>query len=332
MMTYLRFCIIAFVGLLIGCQRDISGSYMAKEGGAVLWLQLVRTPDNRLTGQLATSTLKPDGTVERNSVPVTGAVDGENVTLSGSKLLGLEVFTLSGNLQGNNLTLSGGAEPLPIVFKRASLSDYQSGTNQLNVTAQGILAAKASAQAKERISSAEANFIFHIDRLVGRMQRFDSGADVHLGRLPQAETRYQAITAKMNGYVERERHLSGNDNAAVARSQLYVSANQLAIDTNQLHIEAQFLQSDFEGNVKPLAEEVTAGAKTCGISAPSLAPALTPIQIKERIATCDRFTSLTPQFKQKYEAMMAALAHLEQVYQRERGAQDRLMTIAQKLE
>jgi hypothetical protein len=237
MMNYVRFCLVAVIVLLTGCQRDISGSYLAKDAGTVLWLQLVRTPDDHLTGQIAVSTLKPDGTIERNSAPLTGAVDGENVTLSGSRFLGLEAFTLSGNLQGSNLTLSGGAEPVPIIFKRASLSDYQAGTNQLNVSAQDIVAARAAAQSKERITSAEANFVSYIDQLVGRMRRFDSDADAHLNRLPGAEARYQAITAKINGYVERERHFSGNDSAAVARSQLYVNANQLAIETNQLHIE-----------------------------------------------------------------------------------------------
>ena len=50
------------VGLLAasGCRREISGTYLATDPNGAVWLQLVRTPDNHLTGQLAISTLKPD--------------------------------------------------------------------------------------------------------------------------------------------------------------------------------------------------------------------------------------------------------------------------------
>lgn len=42
----------ASLSMVTGCQRNISGSYLASDNSAVLWLQVVRTPDNHLTGQL----------------------------------------------------------------------------------------------------------------------------------------------------------------------------------------------------------------------------------------------------------------------------------------
>lgn len=68
---------LAAVVLLTGCQRSISGTYLVSDNGSVVWLELVRTPDNHLTGQLSLTTLKPDGTIDRNSVSVAGAIDGE---------------------------------------------------------------------------------------------------------------------------------------------------------------------------------------------------------------------------------------------------------------
>jgi hypothetical protein len=65
-----------------GCQREISGKYIAKFSNGVYWLQLVRTPDDHLTGQLETSSLGKDGKIERNSVSVAGAVNAGNVTIS----------------------------------------------------------------------------------------------------------------------------------------------------------------------------------------------------------------------------------------------------------
>src|SRR5580658_1188190 len=81
--------------LMVGCHRSISGSYLASDKSAVVWLQVVRTPDNHLTGQMAANVLKPDGTIEQNSASITGAVDGENVTIQGSRFFGLESFVFS---------------------------------------------------------------------------------------------------------------------------------------------------------------------------------------------------------------------------------------------
>src|SRR5690348_11215907 len=108
----------ASVVLVTGCQRSISGSYLASDNSAALWLQVVKTPDNHLTGQLAANILKLDGSIEQNSVAVSGAIDGENVTIQGSRFFGLESFVLSGTLKGNVLTLTG-AQSVPLTFTRS---------------------------------------------------------------------------------------------------------------------------------------------------------------------------------------------------------------------
>lgn len=106
-LRHLSTSLIAALILVCGCQRDISGTYLATDQNGIVWLQLVRTPDNHLTGQFALSILKPDGKIDRNSVSLTGAVDGENVSLSGSGLFGLQSTALSGTLNGDTLTLTG---------------------------------------------------------------------------------------------------------------------------------------------------------------------------------------------------------------------------------
>ena len=125
---------------LLGCQQNISGAYLASDQNAVCWLQLVRTPDNHLTGQLDASVMKPDGSVERDSISVTGAADGSTVTLTGSRFLGLQSVMLSGTLQGNVLTLTGSqsltAQAIPVTFTRSSMTDYQLKVSELDARAQ----------------------------------------------------------------------------------------------------------------------------------------------------------------------------------------------------
>jgi hypothetical protein len=186
---------LAAVIALTGCHENISGSYLATDQSSVACVQVVRTPDNRLTGQLAASILKQDGSIEQNSVSVTGAIDGENVTLSGSGFLGLQSFVLSGTLNGDTLTLTG-AQSIPVRFKRSTLPEYQAQVAELNTRSQSILHAKAVAQVQQGAFQAQADFVAQVDRLIGRMSRFDSEADIHLGRFSNVETGYEAITAK----------------------------------------------------------------------------------------------------------------------------------------
>lgn len=320
----------ASLSLVTGCQRNISGSYLAGDNSAVLWLQIVRTPDNHLTGQLAANVLKPDGSVEQNSVPVTGAVDGENVTIQGSRFFGLESFVLSGTLRGNVLTLTG-AQSVPLTFTRSTSPEFQARVSELNARSQSIIHAKAAAQSQLRTLEAQRRFVSEVDNLIGRMNQFDSQADVHLGRFPGAEKAYEGITAEVSAYVARERQLGGNPNAAVARGQLSVAANQAALQTEQMHNQGEALQSALEGNVKPMAEQAAGFEQQC--HAVSQNPgSLTADEVQSVTAACARLESAAPRFRAKFTAMSAGLSHLEQVYQQERSAQQRLIQESERLE
>ena len=153
-MRRLSMCVVAALIMLCGCQRDISGTYLASDKDAVFWLQIVRTPDDHLTGQMAFSALGTDGKVAQTSVPVTGAVHAENVTVSVSRFMGLQTATFGGTLDGNKLTLSSG-EASPIVLKRSNITEYQKQLGELNGRSQAILAAKAAALTNEKAEQAQ---------------------------------------------------------------------------------------------------------------------------------------------------------------------------------
>jgi hypothetical protein len=326
-MKRLNVCVVAVVVLLSGCKKDISGTYLGSDGATVVWLQLVRTLDNHLTGQLAASVLKADGGVDRRSVSVTGAVDGENVTLTGHGLLGLQTDSLSGTFESGKLTLTG-VQPTPIILTRSALSDYQSQVAALDAKSQSILAAKAAAQSRQRTEDAQKNFVSQIDVLIGNMQRFDSEADVHLGRFPNVEKGYQGFTAKLNEYVERERQLAGNPNASNTRSQLALNANQVVLATDQLHMQGTALQSTLETNVKPMVDYLSVLEQRCS-EAPN---GLTSQEAEVNKAACGRLSNAAVPFREKYNATVAGLAHLEQVYTNESKAEQALLQTADKLQ
>ena len=318
------------VVLMAGCHSNISGAYLASDKSAMVWLQVVRTPDNHLTGQIATNVLKPDGTIEQNSVSITGAVDGENVTIQGSRFFGLESFVLSGTLSGNVLTLTG-AQSVPLTFTRSTPAEFQAKVAELNARSQSITQAKAVAQAQQRTFQTQANFVSQVDQLIRRMAQFDSQADVHLGRFPGAEKGYEGITARVGEYVARERRLAGNPNAEVARGQLSVAANQASIQTDQMHYQGESLQSSLETNVKPMADQATAFEQQCRAVSQNSGH-LTPAEVQNVNGACGRLDSAVGPFRQKFSAMSDGLAHLERVYQDEHGKQQQLLQTAQRLE
>ena len=313
--------------LLPGCQRNISGSYLASDNGTVAWLQVVRTPDNHLTGQLAETTLKSDGSIERNSVPVSGAVDGENVTIQGNGFLGLNAFVLSGTIKGDLLTLTG-VQSIPFEFRRSTSSEFEAKAAALNTRSQAIIQARAAAQSQQRTLEAQRKFVAEIDQVIGLMQQFDTQADIHLGRFPGAEKAYEEVTARVSRDVERERQLAGNPNAAVARSQLSVAANQASFRTEELHNQGKELETVLETNLKPMGDRAKALQEQCRTL--SLNPG-SPAQ-QDINSACERLGGTWPTFKEKFNAMVSGLSHLEQVYTREQDKQQHLVQESERLE
>lgn len=314
--------------LLNGCQRDISGKYLAKFTDGICWLQLVKTPDNHLTGQLETLILRPDGKVERNDVSVTGAVNGRDFTISASAF-GLQVLALSGTLAGNRLTLTG-VQPSPLRLERSDLNEYEREMNTLNAKAEQILVEKHAVAARQRVAQSQKDFISGVDTIVARMRQFASEADSHLSKFPGAEDRYHAITVKMTEYVNRERQLGGDRNEAVTRAQLAVAVNQASIGTDQLHNAVQSLQSSLQSKVQPISVEATGLEQRCRHA--NARSDLTPAQIEARGVACERLFQATGPYRQKVEAVNRGLVHLDQIYAQERKTQEGLLQAAQHLE
>jgi hypothetical protein len=329
-MKRLSLCVLATMVFLCGCQRDISGTYLAGDSAGVCWLQLVRTPDNHLTGQLIATLLKSDGSVERNSVSLAGAIEGNNITLSGSRFFGLQTITLFGTRVGNTLSLTG-IEPKSVTFTRAALTEYQAQVGKIDARSQVMRAQKISLLTRLRTHEAAKNFVASVDQLISKMQRFDSEADLHLRRFPSAEENYHTITQQVTGYVSRERQLANTLNSSNARSQLSNAATEASFTTDQMHDHAQTLQTTLDTNVNPIAEEATALEQQCRQFG-SESGSLTPLEDGAHTVACSRLSIAVAPFRQKYNAVSAGLAHLEQVYKHERNSQQELLESASRLE
>ena len=304
--------------LTTGCHRGVSGGYMAKFTNGVDWLQLVKTPDNHLTGQFVELTMQADGKIDQKNGTFTGAIDGETIILLITGIFGMQSGTLSGNLNGNKLTLTGPVSS-PAVLNRADFDEYQREVKALNGEAQRIISQKA---ADQRAVQAQENFMAETSRVLQLMQEFDSKADVHLSKFPGAEEGLHAITAKMAEYVNRERQLDGD----IARSQLGAVWNEGSLAMDQLHDSIQSLQQTLGSVVQPIAVEAANLQQTC-----RNVPAITREQWEGDKAACDRLAGVDGPFRVKLNAMTGGLAHLQDVYKQEREVQRGLLQAAGRL-
>jgi hypothetical protein len=98
-----------------------------------------------------------------------------------------------------------------------------------------------------------------------------------------------------------------------------------------MHNQGESLQSSLETNVKPMADQATAFEEQCHAVSQNSGN-LTPQEAHNVNAACDRFESAVTPFRQKVSAVSAGLAHLEQIYQDERGKQQQLLQTAQRLQ
>jgi hypothetical protein len=123
--------VIAPMILLCRCQHDVSGTYIASDKGAVASIQLVRTPDNHLTGQFTVAGLKSDGTIDRKSSSLTGAVDSENVSITSAGFLGIQSTTLSRSVERRHAHSDRRTNSTPylqqVVSQRLPDSDERTG-------------------------------------------------------------------------------------------------------------------------------------------------------------------------------------------------------------
>jgi hypothetical protein len=325
-------CVFVAVVLLSGCRKDVSGSYLTVDNQTIFWLQLVRTPDNRLTGQIVFSFLKPDGQIVQESSSLTGAIDGENITLQGGGFLGTSGGTLSGTFNGSSITLAGAHLP-PGTLKRATLADYQFLLKDQTARSQAIISANANTELRRKASGREQAFESNVNQLIGQMQRFESEADIHLGRFPTAIEDYAVITEKINAYVTRERRLVGNPNASNARAQLVNAATQLSFMTNQMHFQTQSLEASLQTNITPLRTELSVYEAGCHNYTPGREyPEPTPEEVRDHRTECGRLLILIPAFQQKYNALASGLSQLEEVYKTEKDKQEKLLARAQRME
>jgi hypothetical protein len=310
--------------LLAGCGKpaSMSGDYLAKDAannGAVL-LQLVETPDHKLTGQLQLVG-QDDAETRYLAYSVSGAVDGNRITLSPTAP-GAPTASAAGERTGDKLSLlasTTGGEPRNLVLVPATVADFQAAKAEVEARTQAAAAVRQEAEQRAVEAKRQREFVARTDELVDSMQNIGERVSRGMAKLAPVETRYLQLTARSRNLLRRQSTTRDAD----ARGDIGTAISQAGVDLDQVHIEIDAFKQDFEVTVAPVAKKAHSLEPVCR-EVPSVVP--------DAQAACQRFLAALPGFKARMGEMVDALAKLEKLYQEQHAAQQRIERESSRLQ
>jgi hypothetical protein len=298
-------------------------------------LQLVQTPDGHVTGQFTVVTADANGRITDGNASVTGAIDGQNITLELRPISFLPVAThYSGTVDSARIQLSGaveGGQLNRMALQRGQVSAFEAWSAQLRNHAHAHAQAHAAADRQAKIEAARRDLVARIDGLIRKMDSFGNTVARNINRYPATETRYRSITAKMNAYLDRERALARDPRAAVARSQIEVQISQGDVAMSQSQVE-------FENFNIPLKQSNDAIRSELAQTEPECEPAREPTrkepvsQSEMRVVSvCLRLLDATKAYRPSVDQIRKAYEQAQAVYSEEHRKQGGILAEANRI-
>ena len=147
---------------------------MQKTNNAILFIQIVKTPDGKVSGRGEVVSVLSEGNVKDESFPLEGSIDDNQISLKSNVFLGWGP-TLSGTVDGEMLILV--SETGQWKLFKSDLNSFAQEKSKLASTGAAILNANQKAKQKADVEG-------YVDRLISDGQSLE----VNLSKLPQLES------------------------------------------------------------------------------------------------------------------------------------------------
>jgi hypothetical protein len=213
--------------LLAGCSHTISGAYVAHGEGFVGMIQITQTSNGQLLGTLSYTVLKSNGSLDHDTIALTGAADGNSLTLvAKSPIPFFPSLTLSGTIDHGVITLtnpSGTAQ----LFTTGRADDYQSAVQQLSARGGTI-------QHQQHLADINATVLDLNKRLVAyatMVQSPQATKDVEAFHAAHAN----AMGKAQRGWTMEQRY----PRRSLQANEVYLDINQVAMDLSTYDLEPQ---------------------------------------------------------------------------------------------
>lgn len=148
---------------------SVSGIYVQKFKNAVVFIQIVVTPDGKVAGRGESVFVLADGKLKKRSFPLEGSIDGNQISLKSNEIFGLGQ-ALSGTVDGETLRLTSDNGQMNLV--KSDLDTFAQEKSKLAASGAAIVSAnqeaKFQAEAKDyldKLSSDGKNLEIKISKL-----------------------------------------------------------------------------------------------------------------------------------------------------------------------
>lgn len=346
--TFLVACVSLALGAWIATHwpnADISGVYVGSGPNTAWFLQIVQNNERHLSGRFEETTLKADGTIDRNAAAITGDVSGENIVFSFKPLAPLPIeVTASGTVSGSRIvvSLSGLGVSGQGTLERSDMAAYQAKVGSLTAQGRQIAAQRAAAEARQQeqraAAAARQQEIDERSRQVATTRSFITRAgdwqralEDRAKSLADVETRYRSITERMRGYLERQRKLPMTNAASYERTQLSLTIGQGILTSDSLHTSVEGRRQAFDStrsNIMRDVEEVRSRCRTARKPTPEQP---VPPDQAEWHSTCVQALELLPSLLAKLDMTASGYQHAEAIYQQEAATQRQIAKTAEDI-
>lgn len=241
-------------------------------------------------------------------------------------LRGIAGFSISGigcSLLAAMLTAWGFvvSPSLWLLLGASILASHQPAVEQLPAPSPGIEIPRSAPTPADN-QSRDYEIKAQLQAIIPRIHKFDGAADAFLQKVPPIEDRYRYITARMKQYLIRKQQLAriSDPRVAVIRSQISVALSEASIATNQIYYQMQPARWNFQNYAVPLRQKVRQMDNMCD----TLSSVVTA-------SACEDFSPLGEIFERKFAAVSDSLTQLDQTYEIERAAQQKIIDVASRI-
>lgn len=278
---------------------SVSGLYIAHYSDGVAMLQIIETPDHRISGNLRMVAVKKEGRLIRTSYTIVGAVDGQNISMElqhGSPITAVAT--------GNGIRVVGLGENAS-VFQRGSLDEFERQAAALQSASRVALDHRAE-------EAQQAKLMTDVNDATASMTRLLASSDKLTQTLVSTQTRLRNITKQMAEYLAKARSLAGNTNSRAedARAGYIQKVGEGPYATASLQFEFQNLRTQFGEKQTSTFNRTAVLEEAC--------------KQVNGISACNKFSEILPAYRARYAAMKQSLDSWSAVYQQEKLEQDRI--------
>lgn len=283
-----------------------TGVYIADDPGSALLVQIVQTPDGRLSGRIEVMTVDKSGELSDRTSVIEGAADQGEMTLSPKSpiLLGAAP-SMTGHLSGNQLTLSWGGSDY--VLKRSNSAAFDAAAQKLKVASVEI---KASRERESQVATRQA-LTAQLSRRVGvlraELESLNEAVPSAVALFRDDDNRYDQLAREIR-HRKRQENAIGYLDTPDPVDQSVRNKYQRAWDTRiDIHNEAMSLNSSLHGRIVIARREVADIQARCAGRAASGSDPLTE--------SCRETAEIDSRLRALAETLNPAFEESEQVYE-----------------